>query len=722
MVYKLAQSLGDVRDYIAENRIPGEPYYGLDTETTSLNTRIAKLVGWSLSFKEGDAMYVPTMHKIGTNVPMKPSVKLLEDLSNTGAIPVFYNAKYDKNILQVNTGWAPDKFEDALEQVYLGDPDRKRKGLKEIAKTDLDFEMTKFEDLFTPEEQKAKIYDISTKAPARCRDYAAADADATLRAWHKWLPTRKEFDFHVKLDLLLIDVLRKLEHNGGMVLNRQYVHEQLEMLDVRATALREQIHRMVGKQFEIASPKQLGIALFEDLEIPSQGMTRAKKNPIYKTDAETLEKLAEQYPIVGYVISYRKVVKAKDTYFKKLEKLGKLNIPIRFNFNMFAAPTFRFSAPGGDPTKDGATGINIQAVSNGEARDLMAVNIGQVGSVDTYLEDVNKEEIFFDLEKELIPEDFVPYTQKQASTLPWIAPNEDGAEICFRETCVGCPAGCSSRGVDVTRRLQKNISMIPSVRQAFAAPQGFQFASFDYDRQELVIGANLSGEPTWLNALANGVDLHVVSASAAFGISVEDFMKLPAAEFKRKRDIGKTLNFAVFYGATAYTLSRKANISVGQAEIIYNAFVQNHPVLFNWMRKTQAFARKQGYTTTFFGRKRSLAQFYEHWDKKMHSFADRSAVNTCIQGTAAEVTRMAMVKVDKAFKKEVLTSKEVRMVMQLHDELSFLIRDDLLEPISVLIRDKMEFKVKSWQVQLTVGAKVGQVWGQQEDYKFEKAA
>jgi len=243
--------------------------------------------------------------------------------------------------------------------------------------------------------------------------------------------------------------------------------------------------------------------------------------------------------------------------------------------------------------------------------------------------------------------------------------------------------------------------------------------SFDYDRQEMVIGANLSGEPKWLKALAAGEDLHKITAAEAFGVPLEQWDKQPEHEKKKKRGVGKVLNFATFYGATAYTLARKADITQAAAESIYNSFESGMRTLFNWIAKVHTFARKNKYTTTFFGRKRRLDQFYDHPDRRMHAFADRSAVNTAVQGTGAEVTRIAMVRVDKGLKKKGYVNKEVKMIMQLHDELSFLIRIDLLQELCPYIKDLMEFKVKSWVVQLTVGAKVGLVWGQQKDWDFK---
>lgn len=733
MDYRLASTVADLQQYLEDYRGKLVEADGTtpikviahDTETTSLNTRLARLVGQSVSLFPETAIYIPHAHQIGTNVPTAPIMKVLDDfIKEEGLKSLYYNAKYDRNVLQGNTGYVAKDFEDVLEVVYLENPDRKRKGLKLVAAEDLGHNMEKFDDLFTAEEIKAKDTRIDRKAPARCTNYACADADETLQVWlsKRHLREEKGFKFALQVDTPLVDVVRKMEHNGGAELNEEYIEQQIAQLNARAEALREQVHRMAGQVFEINSPKQLGDVLFGKLGLPSPGLTRGK-NPQHITNEEALEKLSKAYPIVEFVIAYRKIVKAESSYFRKLKTIKAMKMPIRFQFNIYAAPTFRFAAPGGDPEKDGGTGINIQAVSNGEARSVQSVDLALMDNEGGYS---------LDADEDLLVGDLISHAEEEGdpnydlSSLPWVYEHEDDPEhkFCIRETCAGCPAACASRGIDTTRRVNKGIQMVPSVRQAFRAPKGYTILSFDYDRQELVIGANLSGEPKWLNALANNVDLHVVSAAGAFGVPPEQIFALAETdkhEFGRRRGIGKTLNFAVFYGATGYTLATKANIPIPQGERMYDEFKRNHPTLFGWISKCHIFSRKNGYTTTYFGRRRDLSHIYKSADRKMQAFGDRSAVNTAVQGTAAEVTRIAMIKVDAMLRREGVPLKDCRFFIQLHDDLSFIIRDELVPVLGPKIKAAMEFHVKNWQVQLSVGAKVGRVWGTQEEIGGKKA-
>lgn len=726
MDYRLAKSVGDFKTYLDDYRgAIADKVIAQDTETTSLNTRIAQLVGMSVSLKPETAIYVPHGHLIGSNVPIQPIYQALEEFIREEELKVLYfNAKFDRNVLHARAGWVAELFEDVMESIYMDNPDRKKQNLKLLGQEELGINMEKFDDLFTDAERKAKILNIATKSPARCTNYGCADADVTLQLWmkDKFRQVREDQPFAFQVDTPLVDVIRKIEHNGGSELNEEYLVYQAAKLEERAEALREQIFRMAGTRFEINSPKQLGDVLFGRMGIPSPGMTRNEKNPQHRTNEESLEKLSSTYPIIEYVITYKKLVKAKGSYFEKLLRFHQMQLPVRFQFNMYSAPTFRFSAPGGDPKKDGGLGVNIQAVSNGEARDMQAVDLKLAADEGGYLQDLDEEDLLVVTDTaESVKDAMEGDPDYDLKTLPWVYPHEDDEThlFCIRETCVGCPAACLAKGIDTTRRRHKGIHVIPSVREAFRAPEGYTLVSFDYDRQELVIGANMSGEPKWLRALQEGVDLHVVSAAGAFGKPPEAIFAMKSTnkgEYTRLRGIGKTLNFAIFYGANGYTIATKANIPVSEGERVYEGFKKAHPTLMTWISKCHIFSRKNKYTTTYFGRKRKLDHIYtKDASRKDIAFGDRSAVNTAIQGTAAEVTRIAMIKVASMLKREGYNMKQVRFFIQLHDDLSFIVRNDLVAEVAPKIKAAMEFKVKGWQVQLSVGCKVGRVWGLQKE-------
>lgn len=716
--YCLAQSLEDVDLFFQTN--PDGAFIGIDSETTGLDCLKDKIVGTSYSVRHGEAIYIPHTHKLGTNVPLQGTVEIVKAyLKRMDVYPVFWNAKFDVSMFDTNAGWVPDYYEDGIASVYLDDPDRDEKGLKPVALKELGITMMSFESLFTAQEIKAKIFDISTKSPRRCVEYAASDADMTLRLAKKYLHIKKEFPLPHRVDTALVNVIRKMEQTGGMELNLEYINKCLRQLKEREAFLQQMVFRAAGKEFAIGSSKQLGDILFGKLGLPSPGTTKTGQ---HSTGAKELEKLAEQYPIAEWVVSFKKIQKAQGSYFGKLLKLYDTGTAPRFSFNQFAAPTYRLAAPGGDPEVDGKTGVNIQAVSNGEARSLMSCEIAfpEEGKANqnVYSAALDDDDLLFAPEEKKI---VLPGTYDPNDVLekPWVWDKEDGTKVCVLDKCSECDMNCSSRGMDTTRRHTNNIKVIPSVRQSFRAPKGYVLLGCDYDRQELVIGANLSKEPKWITALLNNQDLHAIAAMGAYHLTQDQWDNLAPDDRKRKRGIGKILNFATFYGATAHTLSRNTGIPLQMAEQIYNGFVKGLPQLFSWMERVRLFARKNGYTNTYFGRRRWLKQFYSQDNRQMKAFADRSAVNTAVQGTGADVTRIAMVKCDKWLTENQVDWDICRIVLSIHDELVFRIREDMLDVLGPEMVKNMMFHVKGWAVQLSVEPKVSEVWGQGKVYKFK---
>lgn len=707
--YRLASSLDDLKSYLSDYE-NDQKVFGYDVEASGLDTNRAVMAGFSVSKKPGTAIYVPVGHTIGTNVDLLAAVELIRyEQEKLLYEALCYNTKYDCNVTEQNTGWGtgwyPKPVFDVLELVYLENPDRKEKNLKLVAKEDLGMDMATFESLFSAEEIATKTFDIRTKHPKRCVDYGCADSDATLQIYLKKKHVREEFNYACVIDTKLVEVIRRMEHEGGFELDVPYIEKTQKALKARADALREQLVRMAGKTFDPDSPKQLGIALFEWCGIPNKGMTKGK-NPIYKTDEVSLDSLAKACPMAEFAISYKKVTKAKSSYLDKLLYLADSKKKVRFSFNQYSAPTFRLAAPGGDPDVDGFTGINIQAVSNGEARDLYAVDL-TTNVTTRELVELDDSDVLVEGDKRMST---TILSGRPNLNLPWVVEaGEEKTPVCFRETCLTCPAKCADYGIDTTRHWTTDVKMIPSMRSAFKAPEGYSVVAFDYDRQELVIGANMSGEKSWLVPLKEHRDVHAETACDVYNLQSLD--ALSKQDKKEKRADGKTFNFAIFFGADEYTISKKLRIPIQTAKELYNNFKRGKPELFTWIAKVHAFARKHGYTTTWFGRKRPLKFLYDSPDWKMHSFADRSAVNTAVQGTGAEVTRIAMVRVDSFLTARNLSRDLVRLAIQIHDDLTFLIRDDLVEEMIPALAERMAFHVKEWEVQLSVTPKVGKSLG-----------
>lgn len=280
----------------------------------------------------------------------------------------FYNGKFDVTFLERELGYVPKYYEDVLVLVNLDDPDSHDKNLKAVTKRVLSIEMDLFESLFTDKEIASKSLDIRYKSPARCIFYACSDSDMTLRLNRHFNYIRTEFKNPSVVDQLLVDVIRRFEMRSVFELDQAYVKKSISLLERRIELMKEMVHRRVGRDFNLDSPKQVGIALFDILKLPAPGKT---KTGAYLTNEKELASLAEKYPVVEHILIYKKLKKARSSYFDKLEELIARKVSPRFSLSSYSAPTYRLAAPGGDYEVDGKCGINFQAVSNGETRSLM---------------------------------------------------------------------------------------------------------------------------------------------------------------------------------------------------------------------------------------------------------------------------------------------------------------------------------------------------------------
>jgi len=243
-----------------------------------------------------------------------------------------------------------------------------------------------------------------------------------------------------------------------------------------------------------------------------------------------------------------------------------------------------------------------------------------------------------------------------------------------------------------------------NIRKAFAAPEGWIFAKFDFAGQELRIPANLSGEPVWVEAFLNGEDIHAKVATEVFGEVNSEIRKQ-----------AKVVNFSILYGSTSYSFAKKFNKSQEESDAFYLKYKSKHRKLFAWVEAIQKQAARSGVVYTAFGRPRRLYHWFASFDMKVKAFARRSAINSLVQGTAADILRISIVKYYKRIWKKYADVVKFRMTV--HDEIDVQIRRDSLFLID-LIEETLTFRRKDWPVPLTVGVELGTSWG--DLVEFEK--
>ena len=396
-----------------------------------------------------------------------------------------------------------------------------------------------------------------------------------------------------EVELPLVTVLAHLEINGFLVDDHQ-LKEFADKLGEKIDALTNDIYMLAGEEFNINSPKQLGVILFEKLELKPVKKTKTG----YATNADVLEKLRDKHPIVNFIMEYRQLAKLKSTYC------------------------------------DG-----LRAVVN---------------------------------------------------------PNTHRIHSVFTQT------------VTVTGRLsstEPNLQNIPTrtelgreIRKMFVAKEGYVLVDADYSQIELRVLAHIANDETMINAFRNNEDIHAVTASQVLGIPLEDVTK-------EQRSSAKAVNFGIVYGIGEFSLAQDLHISVKEAKAYIESYLEKYHGVRNYMESIKEQAKKDGYVKTMLNRIRYIPELKSP-NYNIRQFGERVALNTPIQGTAADIIKLAMVRVDNRLINEGLKSK---LILQVHDELIVEAHKDEVDKVKQILSEEMQSAMEL-NVPLKVDMSTGHSW------------
>ena len=396
-----------------------------------------------------------------------------------------------------------------------------------------------------------------------------------------------------EVELPLVTVLAHLEINGFLVDDNQ-LKEFADKLGEKIDALTNEIYMLAGEEFNINSPKQLGVILFEKLELKPVKKTKTG----YATNADVLEKLRDKHPIVNFIMEYRQLAKLKSTYC------------------------------------DGLTAV--------------------------------------------------------------VNPNTHRIHSVFTQT------------VTVTGRLsstEPNLQNIPTrtelgreIRKMFVAKDGYVLVDADYSQIELRVLAHIANDETMINAFRNNEDIHAVTASQVLGIPLEDVTK-------EQRSSAKAVNFGIVYGIGEYSLAQDLHISVKEAKAYIESYLEKYHGVRNYMESIKEQAKKDGYVKTMLNRIRYIPELKSP-NYNIRQFGERVALNTPIQGTAADIIKLAMVRVDNRLINEGLKSK---LILQVHDELIVEAHKDEVDKVKQILSEEMQNAMKL-NVPLKVDMSTGHSW------------
>ena len=572
----------------------------IDTETTGLDYMDTDLVGISLSYKPGEAYYIPINHQDDTVNQLKLNVVLdalkpvLESSKNK---IIGQNIKFDRNVLAKYGINISSIKNDTMMMSYVLDASATRHNLDALSSYYLNYKTSTFEDVAGKGVKQITFDQVPIE---EATNYAAEDADITLRLYEELNPKLESVASLKKLndeiEIPLIEVLSEMEQNGA-ILNSKILSSQSKDLENRIKKLEKKAYEIAGEEFNLGSTKQLREIFFDKLNYRI-----IKKTPGGQpsTDEKVLVELAEEYELPGVLLEHRTLSKLKSTYTDKLPgQISETTGKVHTSFHQAVTTTGRLSSS--DP--------NLQNIP---------------------------------------------------------IRTEDGRRI----------------------------------RQAFEPSKGHRFISADYSQIELRIMAHISKDIGLLQAFQEGEDVHSKTASEVFDVAIEEV----TADLRRN---AKAINFGLIYGISAFGLGKQLGISRNLAAEYMAMYFEKYPGVKKYMESTKDFASQNGYVETLFGRRLYLRDINAS-NAIRRQASERAAINAPVQGTAADIMKIAMIKTHQAIKAENVKAK---LILQVHDELILDTPKKEIDSVINLLTDSM-MGAASLDVPLEIDVGVGDNWDQ----------
>ncbi|HBG26227.1 MAG: DNA polymerase I [Planctomycetes bacterium GWF2_41_51] len=593
--YRLIDTPEKLEEFTTE--LKKQKMFTVDTETTSISAHRAELVGLSFSWQAHSGYYIavkgPMMAKqLGLSAVRE---KIASILADEKIKKICQNAKYDMIVL--NNSGMPMKglIFDTMIASYVLEAERRSHSLDNMSMDLLHYQCVPISDLIGKGKNQMSFDMVDTISAC---DYSCEDVDLTLQLYHYFTakleqePTLKKL--FEEIEMPLVDVLTKMELNG-VKLDVPILKKLSVEIDDQLELLSASIHKHAGRAFNIDSPKQLADVLFDGLGLnpPRQGKTG------FSTDADVLDELLGQHPIIELMIQYRQLSKLKNTYTDKLGSLiSSRTGRVHASFNQTITATGRLSSS--DP--------NLQNIP-------IRTEIGK------------------------------------------------------------------------------------KIRSAFVAEKKEdKIISLDYSQIELRMVAHFSDDKELKKAFAKDMDIHSFVASQIYNVDIRDVTS-------EMRSRCKAVNFGLIYGQGAFGLSKTTGMNVGEAKKFIDEYFAKYNSIQQFKKDAIDIAKKTGYAETICGRRRIISGL-DSRNGNVRALAERLVINTLVQGSAADLIKIAMIRIQKRIEQERLL---VKMILQIHDELVFEANGSKAEELAKIFSDEMIGAIKL-NVPLKVDINIGENW------------
>ena len=581
--------------------------FAIDTETNSLDTMVADLVGISLSFKIGEAFYIPLAHKNKLDPLVKKQLNSKDVLAtikpyleDSTIKKIGQNIKYDYRIF-LKYGIKMTSMEDTMLMSYALDAGKNRHNMDLLSEIHLQHKTISFKDVAGI--GKAQVtFDLVDIEQAK--NYACEDADVTLRLYEFFeqrLFGENVLNVYENLEKPLIKILSSMENNG-IKIDQTILGKLSKKFEIEIQNLEKKIFKISGEEFNIASPKQLGDIIYDKLKIA--GTKKTKKGNL-ATNVSVLENLADQgHEFPKLILNWRQKSKLKNTYTDTL-------------------PTY----------------INNKTKRVHTSFLLAATTTGRLASANPNLQNIPIKNI-------------------------------EGKEI----------------------------------RSAFISEKNSNLISADYSQIEMRILSHMGDVTELKKAFLNKEDIHNLTASQIFGVSIHDVDE----DMRRK---AKAINFGIIYGISSYGLAKQISVSNTEAESFLRSYFTKFPEIKEFMNETIKFCRKNGYVKTLFDRKCHFPNINDK-NHTLRTFQERACINAPIQGTAADVLRLAMIKIDNKIEEKNINAN---LLIQVHDELLLECQEKDVVNVQKQVSYEMEHASEpllKFSIPLTVDIKSGKNWSE----------
>lgn len=589
--YQLIDNQHDIDEFLA--KISTQQFFCFDVETTGISPYCDELVGISFSWVKNEAYFILLpIDRLEAENFLRQLKPLFSDDSK---LKIGQNLKFDISFLESYGISVKGPFFDTMIAHYLLQPELKH-NLDYLAEVFLNYKMISYEDLCGEKGRgQLPIRSVSKEA---LTNYACEDADITLQLksiLEEQIHTENLDNLFYNIELPLLSVLIDVER-AGVSLDVVSLSSSSKLLTTKMNEIEKHVFDLVGFEFNLSSPKQVGEVIFDKLQI----IENAKKTKTgqYSTSEEVLESLRGKHQVIDYILEYRGIKKLLSTYIDSLPLLlNSKTHKLHTSFNQCITSTGRLSS----------SNPNLQNIP---IRD------------------------------------------------------ELGKEV----------------------------------RKAFISDENCYFLSADYSQIELRIMAHLSEDENLIEAFQSGYDIHSATAAKIFKVSLDEV----TSDMRRK---AKTANFGIIYGISVFGLAERLSIPRSEAKELIDGYFSLYPKVKDYMSNIISSAKDKGYVQTLFNRKRFLPDINSR-NSVVRGFSERNAINAPIQGTAADIIKLAMVNIHNRFISEKLQSK---MILQVHDELNFNVIGEELDIVQSIVIFEME-SVIQLKVPLIVECGVGKNW------------